>query len=73
VSEGVFTITDAGVSGSSRIMVSPCGTPATGRVGNDYSWETFSFSTVPGTGSFQLYANCSNGSVIGKRKVYYTY
>lgn len=73
VTEGVFTITDAGVTGSSRILLSPSGSTATGRTGNDYSWETFSFSAVAGTGSFDLYANCSNGSVVGKRKVIYTY
>jgi len=73
VTEKSFTITNGAITTSSLVMVSPSGKAATGRVGNDYSWETFSFSVVPGTGKFELTANCSNGSVVGKRKILYTY
>lgn len=73
VTEGSFVITDAGISGTSKIIVQPSGNVATSRVGNDYSWETFSYSATSGTGNFTLYANCSNGSLVGKRKIYYTF
>lgn len=73
VTEGVFTVTDAGITSGSIVIVNPNGATATDRVGNDYSWETFTFSAVAGTGEFTLYANCSNGSVVGKRKIIYTY
>lgn len=70
---GDFVITNAGVSVTSKIMVTPSGNVATGRVGNDYTWESFTFSAVGGTGNFVLSAICSNGSVVGKRKVFYTF
>lgn len=70
---GEFIITDAAINSSHKIIVSASGNTATGRIGNDYSWENFSFSAIAGTGNFTLYANCSNGSLIGKRKIYYTY
>ena len=73
VTEKSFIITDAGISIISKIIVQPSGNVATSRVGNDYSWETFSFSATSGTGNFTLYANCSNGSLVGKRKIYYTF
>ena len=67
------TVTDAAITSSSKIMVTPSGNPAIGRVGNDYTWENFSFSAVAATGSFILSAVCGNGSVVGKRKIFYTY
>lgn len=73
VSEKLFTITNASITPSSLIMITPSGNQATGRVGNDYSWETFSFSATPGSGNFQLWANCSNGAVVGRRKILYTF
>jgi hypothetical protein len=73
VSEKSFTITNGAITSGNLIMVSPSGNTATDRVGNDYSWETFSFSATAGTGNFELWANCSNGSLVGKRKILYTY
>ncbi len=73
VSESSFLIIDANISLSSKIIVSPSGNVAAGRVGNDYSWETFSFSATSGKGNFTLYANCSNGFLVGRRKIYYTF
>lgn len=73
VSEASFTVTNALITALSKIMVTPSGNTATSRVGNDYSWEAFSFSALAAAGTFTLYANCSNGSVVGKRKIFYTY
>ncbi len=68
----MFTITDASVSAASKITVSPNGNPATGRVGNDYAWDIINFSAVPATGTFDVYASVVNGSVVGKRNIYYS-
>lgn len=67
-----FTITDAGVSASSKITIFPNANPATGRVGNDYAWDIITFSAIPATGTFELYATVVNGSVVGKRNIYYS-
>lgn len=68
-----FTVTDAAIVATNEIMCLPSGNPATSRVGNDFSWEVFSFSALAGTGQFTLSAVCANGSVVGKRKVLYVY
>lgn len=52
-------------------MISLTGKTATGRVGNDYTWDSISYSAVPGTGNFVLDAVINNGSVVGKRKLIY--
>ena len=67
-----ITVTDAAITTSSKIMVSPDGAPATGRVGNDWEWDTIAFSAVPGTGNFLLTGTAS-GRIVGKRRIYYTY
>ena len=66
-----FTITDAGASPTSKILVSPSGNIATGRVGNDWEWDTINFSARSSTGTFELTATAS-GRIKGKRKVFYT-
>ena len=64
------TVTDANVSGSSKIIVVPSGNAATGRVGNDYEWDSIIFSAVAGTGGFILSA-LATFACVGKRKVFY--
>lgn len=68
----MFAIKDTNVSASSKITVLPNGNPATGRIGNDYSWDIINFSVIPGTGTFDLYATVVNGAVVGKRNIYYS-
>lgn len=68
-----FTIVDAGVSSASKIMILPSGNTAGGRAGNDFSWDAIQFTAVPGTGEFTLDAVVLNGTVLGKRKVFYTF
>lgn len=71
ITSATFNVTDAIVSTSSNIMISLTGKTATGRVGNDYTWDSISYSAVPGTGNFVLDAVINNGSVVGKRKLIY--
>lgn len=73
VESATFTVTDALVAVTHKILVLPSSSPATGRVGDDYSWENISYSALAGTGNFTLSAVCGNGSVIGKRKINYTF
>jgi hypothetical protein len=66
-----FTITDAGVSPSSKILLFPSGNVATGRVGNDAEWDNLILAGLAGTGNFEVTAIASPGPIVGKRKVYY--
>lgn len=66
------TVTDAAITATSKIMVTPNGATATGRVGNDWEWDTINFSAVAGTGNFLLTGTAS-GRIKGKRKIFYTY
>ena len=66
-----FTITDASVSGTSKIIVAPSGNVATSRTGNDLEWDNLLLGALAGTGSFTLTALALPGPVVGKRKVYY--
>ena len=70
--ERSFTITDAGVGTSSKVIVVPSGKAATGRTSDDWQWDMISFAAFPGSGSFTLYAVAHPGPVVGKRKIQYT-
>lgn len=65
-----FTVTDASVTALSRIVATGSSAPATGRVGNDWEWDSISFAASPGVGQFTLTAYAS-GRVRGPRKVLY--
>ena len=65
-----FTITDAGVTGTSKILPIPSNNVATGRVGNDFEWDSIALAAIAGTGNFVLTANAS-GFIVGKRKIFY--
>lgn len=66
-----FTVTDALVSGASKIVCTPSGNPATGRVGNDLEWDNLLLGGIPGAGSFTLTALAMPGPIVGPRKVFY--
>jgi hypothetical protein len=73
VTDKTFTVTDASITGTSKIMVTESGSIGTGRVASgDSLWDTISYSCVPAAGSFTLYARAS-GAVVGFRKLFYTY
>lgn len=65
-----FTITQAGVLPASLVSVLPSGNVATGRVGDDYEWDSINFTAKPNTGTFTLTAYAS-GRIRGKRKIIY--
>ena len=66
-----FTITDATVTGASKIVAYQSGNPATGRGRDDAAWDSITYAAIAGTGSFTLIAH-STGRVKGPRNVYYT-
>ena len=66
----IFTITDAGVSNTNKIIVTPSPSDATGQVGNDWEVDGAIFSAKANIGSITLYVNAPF-SMNGKRKIYY--
>lgn len=69
--DALFTITDAAVSSTSKIIISETGKPATGRVAGDSQWDYISLAALPVAGSFTVYAMAIPGPVVGKRKIQY--
>lgn len=67
-----FTVTDASVSGTSKIMVMPSGNAPTGGYSDTWEWDSITFAAKAGTGSFTVYASVGTGTVSGKYKVFYT-
>lgn len=72
VYEKTFTVTDASITGTSKIICVESGNTATGRTSGDSLFDSINYTAVAGTGSFTVYAKAS-GAVIGKRKMYYSY
>ena len=70
ISEKTFTITDANVSPTSLLIITPSGETATGRVGNDSEWDGLICTGLAATGSFTL-SVVATGSVVDKRKINY--
>ena len=72
VYEASFTITDAAITGASKMQVLPCGKAATGRTADDWQWDGAAFAANPGSGSATCYATFSPGPIVGPRKVQYS-
>lgn len=70
ISSESFTITDALVSGTNKILVFTSSNTATDRVGNDWEFEMPFMSAVAGTGNFLL-SFVFPHLVVGKRKILY--
>lgn len=70
VNNKTFTITDAGITGSNKIIVIGSTSDATGQVGNDWEVDSAIFSAKANSGNFTLYVN-AQFSISGKRKIYY--
>ncbi|MEQ1709439.1 MAG: hypothetical protein ABL864_14020 [Terricaulis sp.] len=66
-----FTVTATGVTTGSHVIVTPSGTVATSRVGDDWAWDGLIFAAVPGTDEFTLTALAVPGPVVGARTVQY--
>lgn len=71
VYDASFTITDAQISGTSTVLVTPGGA-ATGRTADDWQWDGASIGVVPGAGTATCYVTFSPGPVVGRRKFNYT-
>jgi hypothetical protein len=72
VYDAQFTITDAAITGTSKVQVLPCGQPATGRTSDDWQWDGATFAAMPGSGSATCYATFLPGPIVGPRKVQYS-
>lgn len=67
-----FTIANASVVPTSRVLVFQSGNTATGRLWNDYEWDSIGFSAKAGTGYFIL--SClASWKIKWKRKIFYTF
>lgn len=66
-----FTITDAAVSATSKIIVQMAYVAPTGKDLDEVEADRFYFLAAPGTGDFVLYAECLTGRVKGKFKINY--
>jgi len=71
VYDASFTITNAGISTSSQVVVVPSGKPATGRTADDWQWDGAVFAANPAVGSATCYATFSPGPIVGPRKIQY--
>lgn len=70
VSSKKFTITDAGVDATKKIIVYTSPTQATGRKGDDWELDTATFSALAGAGGFTL-SVLSPFKMVGARSLYY--
>lgn len=71
--EKVFTITDAGVSGTSKIIATQSGKAAIGQDTDENEMDSLILSCSPGSGSFTLFARAVPGPVSGKFKINYQF
>jgi len=65
-----FTVPDASITPSSKILVFPSPNQATGRRGNDWELDQATLTALAGTGNFQL-SVLSPFRMRGNRKMYY--
>lgn len=68
-----FTITDAGISATSKIIAVQSGKAATGRDADENEMDALILNCNPGTGQFTLNAFALPGPVTGKYKVNYQF
>lgn len=66
-----FTVVDAGVSASSKIVVTQSGNAPTGKGEGESELDQVLFTAVPGTGQFTLIGAVIDGKVGGTVKAQY--
>ena len=72
VCEKVFTVSDAAVTTSIKVVAWQSGTAATGRQADENEMDVISFVAIPGTGQITLAARVISGFLVsGKYKVNY--
>ena len=69
--DATFTITDAAITSTSKVIVLPSGKAAAGRTADDWQWDGATFAANPGTGSATVYAVFSPGPIVGNRTLHY--
>ena len=72
VEDFTATVTDAGVSSSSKILVTGSGNAPTGKDADEVEMDKLDCTVLPGTGSFDLHCIAVPGPVHGMFKVFYT-
>lgn len=70
--DATFTITDAAISSTSKVVISESGKVATSRVAGDSQWDSILCSSLPATGSATVYARAQPGPVVGRRILQYS-
>lgn len=70
ISSKTFTITDANVDNTQKILPTTSPNPATGRIGNDWEFDMPFMTALAQTGSILLTISFPH-LVVGKRKIYY--
>ena len=71
--DGYFTITDAGVTSGSFIVITQSGVAASGQDADENELVDFMVNVTPGTGNFSVYLQAQDGYVAGKYTFYYAY
>lgn len=71
VYDAQFTITDAAISPTSKVVVTPSGKVSTGRVSGDWQWDGATFAALPGSGSAICFATFHPGPIVGTRLLQY--
>ena len=66
------TVTDASVTGTSKIIVVQAGTAATGRQADENEMDAITCSGIPATGTFTLQCLCQRSVTHGLFKIHYT-
>lgn len=61
-----FTVTDASVSPTSKILIAQSGTAAAGQDADNAEMDPIAVSAIAGTGQFTVYAHALKGRVVGK-------
>jgi len=68
-----FTISDAGITSTSKIVAVQSGAAATDREADENETDALILRCVPATGSMTVYADALRGPVSGKFKINYVY
>lgn len=68
----IITVTDATVSGSSRVIVKALAEDATDTKKDEWQFDVIQMVPEVGTGEFYLHCLAVPGPVMGKRKIIYS-
>lgn len=69
----VITVTDAGVTASSHIIITPSNNAPVGGFSDEWAMDHATFAVLPQSGQFILTVNSDKAPIIGPRKIFYMY